>query len=311
MPQQTPYIDALQAANLGGVLRSELPLVHKILRRLPMKQIQKVVRADDVVYEHGGLAIRKMHSGSGNATNLFGQMVAEEDSEKTTLTDNSVRIEAGNLIVAGSDTTAVTLTYLVWSVLKQPQLQARLEEEVASLSENLTLVELEACPLLNSVIDETLRLYGAAPGALPREVPAQGTTINGYYIPGGVEVSTQAYTNHRDATVFQNPLRYVHCQLFAIPRSIYLTRWLRFDGLRFIDKSAMTTQQKAAYMPFGGGSRVCIGTHLAFMELRLGTALFFRHCRGARVSECMNDEMMEMDNRFLISPKSHCCYISL
>jgi cytochrome P450 len=73
----------------------------------------------------------------------------------------------------------------------------------------------------------------------------------------------------------------------------------------------MSAQQKAVYMPFGGGARVCLGLHLAWMELRLGAALFFRHCRGARLSECMSDEMMEMDNRFLISPKGHCCYVAL
>jgi cytochrome P450 len=48
-----------------------------------------------------------------------------------------------------------------------------------------------------------------------------------------------------------------------------------FNGLRFLGKSNMTAQQKAAYMPFGGGSRVCIGLHLAWMELRFGAALFF------------------------------------
>jgi hypothetical protein len=84
-----------------------------------------------------------------------------------------------------------------------------------------------------------------------------------------------------------------------------------FDGLRFLNKSMMSAQQKAAYMPFGGGSRVCIGLHLAWMELRLGAALFFRQCRGAQLGETMRDEMMEMDNRFLISPKGHCCYVIL
>jgi cytochrome P450 len=78
-----------------------------------------------------------------------------------------------------------------------------------------------------------------------------------------------------------------------------------------MDKTAWTAEQKAAYMPFGGGSRVCIGIHLAWIELRLATALFFRNCRGARLSEVMTDEMMEMDNRFLIAPRGHCCYVKL
>ena len=185
-----------------------MPLVHTILRHVPMKRAQQIATADDVVYEYGAHAIRNMRSGDGNALNLFGQMLAASDSEeKVSLTEKDVREEAGNLIVAGSDTTAVTLTYLVWAVLKHPDLQARLEEEVAQLSSELEMTELEAAPVLNSVIEETLRLYGAAPGALPRTVPSQGMTMGGYHIPPGTEVSTQAYTNHRDPSIFPDPLR--------------------------------------------------------------------------------------------------------
>lgn len=164
--------------------------------------------ADDVVFDHGALAIRNMRSGQGNNMNLFGQMLAAgDDYEKAALTDKAIREEAGNLIVAGSDTTAVTLTYLVWAVLRDPALQARLEEEIASLSDQLDTAELENAPLLNSVIEETLRLYGAAPGALPRMVPSQGMIVAGHRLPGGTEVSTQAYTLHRDSRIFPEPLR--------------------------------------------------------------------------------------------------------
>lgn len=85
----------------------------------------------------------------------------------------------------------------------------------------------------------------------------------------------------------------------------------RFDGDRFIDKTKLSAHQKAAYMPFGAGSRACLGIHLAYMELRLATALFFRECRGARLSSVMRDDMMEFDNRFLIAPQGHCCYVQL
>jgi cytochrome P450 len=198
----------LQLALLGGVLRAEFPFMHSLLRYLPLESVRKMVTADEVVFEHGAVAIQNMRSGQGNNTNLFGQMLAaSDDYEKVALTDKSVREEAGNLIVAGSDTTAVTLTYLVWAVLKDPVLQAHLEEEVIGFSDALDMAELENAPLLNSVIEETLRLYGAAPGALPRIVPSQGMTLAGHQLPAGTEVSTQAYTLHRDPRLFQEPLR--------------------------------------------------------------------------------------------------------
>jgi cytochrome P450 len=83
-----------------------------------------------------------------------------------------------------------------------------------------------------------------------------------------------------------------------------------FDGFRFQD-TPLTVQQKAAFMPFGAGSRICIGIHLAWIEVRVAAALFFRQCRGARLSDCMDDDMMEMDSRFLVAPKGGCCYVTL
>ncbi|KAI8720005.1 hypothetical protein NCS52_00444500 [Fusarium sp. LHS14.1] len=292
--KQTPYIDSIQAALLCGVVRNELSWIFPIIRRLPFKGIRDIMSADDVVFEHGAKAVKNMSSASDglSTANLFSQMLAQaQGQEKTEIKDSTVRTEAGNLIVAGSDTTAVTLTYLVWAVLSQPQLQAALEAEVCGLSSDLTFDELTSAPLLNSVIEETLRLYGAAPGALPRVVPGKGLSVRGYFIPPGTVVSTQAYTLHRDSTVFPN----AH----------------RFDGERFMDKSTLTAAQKTAMSPFGAGSRICIGLHLAWMELRLATALFFRECRGAKLDPGMTDDMMEMDNRFLIAPKGHCCKIQL
>jgi cytochrome P450 len=95
----------------------------------------------------------------------------------------------------------------VWAVLKNPELQDMLENEIAQMSDDLNLAELEAAPILNSVINETFRLYSAAPSSLPRVVPSQGMEVGGYHIPGGVEVSTQAYTTHRDPSVWSDPLR--------------------------------------------------------------------------------------------------------
>jgi cytochrome P450 len=185
-----------------------MPLVYSILRYMPIKRAKQIASADDIIYDHGVNAVKNMRGGNGSSLNLFGQMLAASDSEeKVSITDNEVRSEAANLIIAGSDTTAVTLTYLVWAVLKHRDLQTRLEEEVTQLSDELGMTELEAAPVLNSVIEETLRLYGAAPGALPRVVPTQGMTVDGHDIPAGVEVSTQAYTSHRDPRVFPEPLR--------------------------------------------------------------------------------------------------------
>lgn len=277
-----------------SALRAELSWIYPLLKRLPFQGLKRLLNADSIVFEHGSIAVRNMQSaGDGlSKANLFSQMLAESDSqEKTSLSTSSVQAEASNLIVAGSDTTAVTLTYLIWAVLKQPQLQAELEREISELSDELTFDELKSAPLLNSVIEETLRLYGAAPGALPRVVPGKGLDVCGHYIPPGTVVSTQAFTLHRSENIFEDAQR--------------------FNGHRFMDKSTLTAAQKAAFSPFGAGSRICIGLHLAWMELRLGAALFFRECCGASLSPEMTEAMMDMENRFLIAPKGHKCVVKL
>ncbi|KAF9773343.1 hypothetical protein IL306_008876 [Fusarium sp. DS 682] len=292
--QQTPYIDAIQSSLHMSGLRSELSWIYPLLQCIPLQNLKNLLNADKIVFDHGSLAVRNMQSaGDGfSKANLFSQMLAESDSqEKTNLSTASVQAEASNLIVAGSDTTAVTLTYLIWAVIKHPQLQVELEHEISGLSDELTFEELKNAPLLNSVIEETLRLYGAAPGALPRVVPGKGLDVCGHYIPPGTVVSTQAFTLHRNENIFEDAQR--------------------FNGYRFMDKSKLTAAQKTALSPFGAGSRTCIGLHLAWMELRLGAALFFRECRGAKLGPDMTDEIMEMENRFLIAPKGHKCIIKL
>ena len=80
--------------------------MYNILRYIPLKGAQQIATADEIVCNHGALAIRNMRNGGSSSRNLFGQMLEASDGEEIALTDEDVRDEAGNLIVAGSDTTA-------------------------------------------------------------------------------------------------------------------------------------------------------------------------------------------------------------
>lgn len=127
------------------------------------------------------------------------------DKKEDGLTDAEIRLEAGGYIVAGSDTTALTLTYLVWAVCHDINIRDKLVAEVTSLPDGFTDDDTRGLSFLNQVIDETLRLFPAAPGSLPRAVPAGGADLVGHYVPAGTTVSTQAYSLHRDPSVFPDP----------------------------------------------------------------------------------------------------------
>lgn len=171
-----------------------------------------MLQAIERVQEYGRVAVTNAKGRTLSKANVFSRLIAQwdtEDGEKRGkgLSEYEIAFEAGGFIVAGSGTTAVTLTYLVWAVLCHPGIQKKLEAEVSQLEPDYTDANLEKLSYLNAVIDETLRLYGAAPGSLPRQAPRGGVILGGYSIPQFTTVSSQAYSLHRNESVYQNALR--------------------------------------------------------------------------------------------------------
>jgi len=293
--QANQFIRVLKKLTMGAGIMVEMPLL-RLLRFIPVNAIQEMFNANEFILKGAGRAVEMARSRTGES-NIFAKII--EDCEKEGeghIDDMDVRIEAMNIIIAGTDTTGVTLTYLTWAVLQQPQLQSALEVETASLGENFTENDLINLPLLNATIEETLRLYGAAPSSLPRVVPQGGTRFAGHYIPQGVTVDTQAYTFHRDPLIWTDPLA--------------------FDPQRWISSKAgytaeaLSSDAKTAFHPFGVGARSCIGIHVARMELRYAVAFLFRECKGMILAPSTTPESMEFENFFLIAPKAHRCEIT-
>lgn len=138
---------------------------------------------------------------------------------ETSLSDAEVTDEAMNFIIAGSDTTATTLTYLVWAVCSDPSIKKTLVSELASLPDDFKDQDLRGLPYLNQVIEETLRLYAATPSGLPR-VSSENSILANHCIPAGTTVTTQAYSLHRDADIFPDPERCAHVHsIFAVQES--------------------------------------------------------------------------------------------
>jgi hypothetical protein len=99
------------------------------------------------------------------------------------------------------------------------------------------------------------------------------------------------------------------CQLYLEKFWVWLTP-CRFDPSRFLDPDTLPAW-KSALATFGGGSRICIGIHLAYIENRHVTAAFFRDCRGARLAEGTNEESMRAIEYFGMEPHSLKCEITM
>ncbi|KAK4447178.1 cytochrome P450 [Podospora aff. communis PSN243] len=283
------YFKALDNAGVNILLDSLFPKF--LLRGLGRvwKGLGKIVFANDVITERGAVAVKNLREVGQGRPNLFSNMLAEADkAESVWLTDDAVRSEAAGFLLAGSDTTGMALTYMVWAVLRRPDLQRRMEAEVATLSPDFTDKDVEKLSLLNNVLDEVLRLYNPGSGNIIRDVPESGVTFHGHFIPSGVVISTQQWTMVRDDSLFPNAEE--------------------FDETRF---EHATDKQRRVAQPFGIGTRSCIGIHLAKMELRLATALFFRECRGIKISKNMTEDMMIQRMKFFTYPKGNRCDITL
>ena len=191
-------------------LRTELPwtkpIMDSIPRWVPGNVSSMLDRFDG--YARDAVRATRVAQQTNNKT-LFSKMVLEEKTMQV-IPDSVIEKEAANVIVAGTDTTAMVLTYLTYTVLRHENIKRKLIEEIKSCTARPNWEELESLTYLNNVIQETLRLYPAIPGSLPRIVPRGGEGVGKYVIPAGTQVSTQAWTFQRDPTVFKEPLRYVH-----------------------------------------------------------------------------------------------------
>ncbi|GLA00890.1 hypothetical protein AnigIFM60653_010277 [Aspergillus niger] len=286
------HIKDLEIAALVGESRVAFPFIFRLAEFLPLPILREANKSRNRFGDYADESVNRYKrllaaSPENVKPTLFTKLY---NAGKEGLSDAEIRDDASDLIVAGSDTTANTLTYLTWAVCKAPVVRKALVAEVATLPELFSDKDVQSLSYLNQVIDEALRLYPAVPCALPRVVPPQGATFSGYWVPGGSTVTTQIWSLHRDPVAFPEPEK--------------------FDPSRW---ASPTKEMKDAFMPFGAGTRNCLGLHLARIELRLATAHFFRQFPRSEVSsrEGMSDEDMEQVLHFLLSTKGHRCLLEV
>ncbi len=169
-----------------------------------------------------------------------------------------LRDELLTILLAGHETTASTLSW-AWYLLDQhPEVAERMRAEAAEvLGDRLPVLDdLHRLPYTTMVIQETMRLYPPVWALTRRAVAAD--EVGGYRIPAGADVMICPYTLHRHPGFWREPQR--------------------FDPLRFEQAMAELTH-RYAYIPFGAGPRVCVGSHLGMMEATFVAIMVARRLR--------------------------------
>ncbi|RYP50508.1 hypothetical protein DL768_004013 [Monosporascus sp. mg162] len=164
------------------------------------------------------------------------------------LTEEQVKAQAGIIIIAGSETSATTLSAAIYHLVKYPECRETLTKEIRSSFTSPSEITADAAAQLSyltGVIKETLRIFSTVPFGLPRISP--GEVVDGEYIPKGVEVSSATWQLGHDPRYWKEP-------------------W-SFKPERWIGKGLGDNTD--VYYPFGYGPRNCIGEAVAWMEMRI------------------------------------------
>ncbi|CAN1233757.1 Cytochrome P450 CYP82J17 [Linum perenne] len=161
-----------------------------------------------------------------------------------------------SLIVAGSDTTSITLSWILSNLLNHKQVLKLAQQEIDDKVGTDRWVDdsdIENLAYLGAVIKETLRMYPPGPLSVPREA-SEDITIKGYHVPKGTRFFANFWKLHRDPKVWSNPDEY--------------------KPERFLTDNASLEifGQQFEYLPFGSGRRGCPGINFGMQVTKLTLA---------------------------------------
>lgn len=176
---------------------------------------------------------------------LLSMMLNARDEDGSQMTDAQVADECRTFLLAGHETTALTLSWSLCLLAKHPEVLAALQAEIDQiLGDRLpTVDDIPRLKLAEYVVLESMRLF--PPAFLIGREPTVDVELGGFAIPQGTTIFMSPWVMHRDARFFERPEHFE-------PQ-----RWTA-------DRAAELP--KMAYFPFGGGPRICIGNGFAMME---------------------------------------------
>jgi cytochrome P450 len=172
----------------------------------------------------------------------------DDEGDGKGLSEKELRDQLMTLFLAGHETTSNALTWTLYLLSQNPAAYQKLRDETDQVLQGrpVTSGDLDALPYGEQVISESMRIF--PPVAAIARKAHEDTEIGPYSIPAGSEVVAWLYFTHRDPAVYPNPSKFM-------PE--------RFS------KEARAKLPKMAYLPFGGGPRLCVGHAFAMLEARL------------------------------------------
>lgn len=183
------------------------------------------------------------------------------------VSDLQLAAHASDFVLGGSETTATTLSCIVYYLLKNPDIMVKLQNEIRTryrLYAEINSSSAQNLPYLKAVILEGLRIFPPVPFSLPRVVPQGGAEVDGCFLPAGVSTLLSPRRRRRS---WANTYIYYEYQTIVGTNPVAATlsprnfrEPLKFDPERWLCSKEKDPQNNlSASQPFSLGSRGCIG----------------------------------------------------
>ncbi len=181
---------------------------------------------------------------NSDTPDLLNWLQLAQDETGQPLTEEEIQDQILTLLITAVDPLAMALTWALYWIHKLPDVQATLRQELETLAGNCDPLNISQLPYLTAICQETLRIHPILPTVSGRRL-TERMEIMGYDLDPGVTVAACAYLVHRRPEIYPDP----HL----------------FKPERFLNQQFSPYE----YFPFGGGNRLCLGSALAPLEMKL------------------------------------------
>ena len=252
------------------------------MRGTPWWRMQQAARElDALIYSE----IAERRASGQRGQDILSLLLDGQDEDGNTLNEVQIRDEVMTLLFAGHDTTTSTVSFMFYELARNPHVATRLIAEqdaqlagAAPTAEQLSTGDRSEIgqPELEMVLDETLRKY--PPAWIGPRRAIESFEFAGHMVPGRAFVNYCSWASHHLPDVFEDPEEF---------------RPQRFEP------EAKAAMPKGAYVPFGGGSRTCIGMRFGQLEVRTIATLILQRF----TLSLPGDFQLEIRQMPTISPK--------
>ncbi|KAK0639400.1 benzoate 4-monooxygenase cytochrome P450 [Cercophora newfieldiana] len=239
-----------------GVAAGRFPWLKKILVAVKPPPMGGLIKQ---LHKHEALCIemvKKRQTHPSDRPDILGLILSAHEKEGNTFTTPFMAAQLSDVIIAGTETTALALSTAAYYVTRDAEVHRKLKEEIRgrfSSYEDISPGTVADLPYVNAVFSEAMRLMSPVPWPPSRVVPMGGDNVEGYHLPEGTCVSTSSFAAPRSERNFKDP------------KVFRPERWIEKDGVDQLDAS----------QPFGLGPRACIGKSVGLTIARLILAKVF------------------------------------